>query len=319
MKDLNRLKEEVSIVDYARCIGLSPKRIGRYYTLKEHDSVRIDPVKNLFVRNSTGQRGSVIDFAMAFTDKDMAGAIRELSKFCGQDEFTVRVRPQRNAEQEKSKELTLPKKDDNMKNVFAYLIRTRRIDQKIVREMAERHMLYQDVRKNCVFVSYDDEGKAVFAAKRGTNTYQRFVGDVPGCDYEHSFFIDNKQDALIITESVIDAMSVMDLLDRNGDNHENYSYLALSGTGKAEEAVKYHMARREYGRISVSLDNDKAGALAAGGIKRFLNEKYPNAKVQIATPDAALGKDFNDVLRACKEREEKDMGFKKSRKAELEL
>ena len=49
---INRIKEDISITDYAVRLGFTLKKVGSYYTLKEHDSVRIDPVKNKFYRNS---------------------------------------------------------------------------------------------------------------------------------------------------------------------------------------------------------------------------------------------------------------------------
>ena len=59
--DLDAIKSYL-IVDYAARIGFTPRRIGRYYTLKEHDSVRITPVKSCFWRNATDIRDSLIDF-----------------------------------------------------------------------------------------------------------------------------------------------------------------------------------------------------------------------------------------------------------------
>lgn len=40
--DLEEIKK-ISITEYARQMGFTPVKIGSYYTLKEHDSVRIDP------------------------------------------------------------------------------------------------------------------------------------------------------------------------------------------------------------------------------------------------------------------------------------
>ena len=37
----------------------------------------------------------------------------------------------------------------------------------------------------------------------------RFLGDLEGCDYKKGFCINNQSEKLIVTESVIDAMSVM--------------------------------------------------------------------------------------------------------------
>lgn len=57
-----------------------------------------------------------------------------------------------------------------MRRAYAYLIKTRYIDQDVVQDFVNQKMLYQDQRGNCVFVSYDKDKQPVFACKRGTNT-----------------------------------------------------------------------------------------------------------------------------------------------------
>lgn len=50
----------------------------------------------------------------------------------------------------------------------------------------------------------------------GTNTYKRFVADVKGSDYSKGFYVDNQADKLFVGESVIDIMSKMTLLKKDG-------------------------------------------------------------------------------------------------------
>ena len=76
------IKEQVKIVDYASRMGFTVVRRGRYFSLKEHDSVIINPEKNCFWRNSKmgtgrsiGKGGSIIDFVLEFTaGKKRAGS-----------------------------------------------------------------------------------------------------------------------------------------------------------------------------------------------------------------------------------------------------
>ena len=200
MADLEKLKD-ISIVDYAERIGLTPIRVGSYYSLKEHDSVRINPHRNVFFRNSTGEKGSIIDFVMAMRGVSFGAAIKELNGNFGSLEL-IEKREMNYPDKDKPTSLQLPKKAADMKNVFAYLVKTRCISQKLVQELVDRDMLYQDDINNCVFVSRNEENVAVFVTIRGTNTYKRWVGDVSGCDYSHSFFIDNGADKLVVAESV---------------------------------------------------------------------------------------------------------------------
>jgi len=203
----------------------------RYISLKEHDSVMIDTDKNCFWRNSkfsnkgSGGVGSCIDFAIEFggysnakdaingiaeaygivRDKSGVGkssnnVIKSISKTIdAKMEFII------NPIEEKTKTLLLPPKGKDSKAVFHYLIKDRNINLDVVRYMHSRRMLYEDDKKNCVFVS--DK----FACIRGTSVTNRFVSDVPGSDYNESFYIrcNTGAKSLVVSESVIDAMSIM--------------------------------------------------------------------------------------------------------------
>lgn len=287
--DLEEIKK-ISITEYARQMGFTPVKIGSYYTLKEHDSVRIDPRKNIFFRNSTGDRGTVIDFVMAFKGVSCGEAIKLL---CDEIELP-KVYKEQNSVPQKKKELILPAKARNMKNVFAYLVKTRCINQKIVQEMVDRDMLYQDERNNCVFVSRNENGKSVFATVRGTNTDKKWVGDVSGCDYSHSFFIDNCSRNLIVTESVIDAMSMMDIKEQKGENHQEYNYLSVSGLGKSREALGYHLGKTLYDIVFLAFDNDDKGRKIAKEMKKHIESINQDISVSMLIPEAA--KDWNEEL-----------------------
>lgn len=287
--DLEEIKK-ISITEYARQMGFTPVKIGSYYTLKEHDSVRIDPRKNIFFRNSTGDRGTVIDFVMVFKDVSCVEAIKLLW-----DGIELpKVYKEQNSVPQKKKELILPAKARNMKNVFAYLVKTRCINQKIVQEMVDRDMLYQDERNNCVFVSRNENGKSVFATVRGTNTDKKWVGDVSGCDYSHSFFIDNCSRNLIVTESVIDAMSMMDIKEQKGENHQEYNYLSVSGLGKSREALGYHLGKTLYDIVFLAFDNDDKGREIAKEMKKHVESINQDISVSMLIPEAA--KDWNEEL-----------------------
>lgn len=293
--DIDQIKR-ISIVDYAEEIGFHPYKIGHYYTLKEHDSVRIDPDKNIFVQNSTGAGGSVIDFAMTFQGMDLKRAIRTLGGKTATGSVQERKDPDPETRKEKIGDLKLPEKDSTMKNIFAYLIKTRGIDQTIVQEMVQRKALYQDIHKNCVFVSRDDSGKPVFACIRGTNTYKKFVADAFGCDYSYGLFLPNGGDRLIVTESAIDAMSVMNLLEIGGTDHKAYDYLALSGCGKTE-VIETHLRNHYYRIVDLCLDSDEAGRKAAKALSVRIKEI---SKAAVYTELPGNEKDYNDVLKQVK-------------------
>lgn len=293
--DIDQIKR-ISIVEYAKEIGFHPYRVGHYYSLKEHDSVRIDPDKNIFVQNSTGAGGSVIDFAMTFQGMDLKRAIRTLGGKTAAGSVQERKDPDPETRKEKIGDLKLPEKDSTMKNIFAYLIKTRGIDQSIVQEMVQRKALYQDIHKNCVFVSRDNTGKPVFASIRGTNTYKKFVADAFGCDYSYGLFLPNGGERLIVTESAIDAMSVMNLLEIGGTDHKAYDYLALSGCEKTE-VIETHLRNHDYRIVDLCLDNDEAGRKAAKALSVRIKEI---SKAAVYTELPGNEKDYNDVLKQVK-------------------
>ena len=180
-----------------------------------------------------------------------------------------------------------------MRNVYAYLGKTRQIDGSVINEFVKRQMLYQDDRNNCVFVSRNKEGEPVFACMRGTNTYKRFVADVKGSDYSKGFYVNNQADKLFVGESVIDIMSKMTLLKKDGVDYHDYNYLAMAGTQK-QEAIEYVLDNnRQIKEIYLGMDNDAGGLKAAKQLEESLSGR--NIVLKRDMPDKS-GYDWNDML-----------------------
>ena len=191
-------------------------------------------------------------------------------------------------------ELMLPAEDSHMHNVYAYLLKTRKIKKEVVQFFVNRKMLYQDIHKNCVFVSYDPEGKPVFACVRGTNCYKPFYGDLSGCDYEKCFFVGNHAKRLYVTESVIEIMSVMSLLEEP----LSFDYLALAGVGKADSIQTY--LDRDWEEIYLGTNQDEHGKEAAEHMERLVKKERPDIRVVLDLPEGE-GSDWNDILRKRQE------------------
>lgn len=296
------IKENISIVDYAAKIGYTPIKKGKYYSLKEHDSIMIDTSKNVYWQNSIpgcanciGEQGTVIDFAIKFNNMSLYEVIKEFESDFPREYIST---SKKHAITVKNEKLMLPEKDTNMQKIFAYLIKTRCIAQKVVQDMVDRKMLYQDIHGNCVFVGYDidEKNKPIFGCLRGTNTYKKFIGDVSGCDYDKCFYINNSKEILIITESVIDAMSIMTLM---GAKYKNYNYLALGGVGKWE-AVKTYLDTGEIKKVIIATDNDDGGIAAAQQMCLYFREMHPYIVRQWKLPDKTYGKDWNKVLQVLR-------------------
>ena len=121
----------------------------------------------------------------------------------------------------------MPDRADNMKKVFAYLCQTRKIDRKIVEELAHDGLLYQDKFGKAVFVHKSEDGKIVGAEIQGTNTYKRFksVADRTS-DSLFSVKIGQPNKAYIF-ESAIDLLSFKQLA--NQEKIQNSVLVSMAG------------------------------------------------------------------------------------------
>lgn len=303
----------IPITDFAERMGYTLKRLGNhYYTLREHDSVRISVEKNAFWRNSKFQRGekgsagSVIDFAIEFCGYDRKEAIRELARMYNIQSDPLDGKENHNAEQkqnrvtrvenpvvvkEEKKILNLPPRAADNKAVFRYLCRVRNIDVSVIRYFLAKGYLYQDDHNNCVFKT--DK----FACKRSTGG-KKFAIDVEGCDYDECFYIrpNDKANTLIVAESVIDIMSIMSQMVREGKRYTDYSYLALAGVNKLPSLFVHLLKDRRFNAVILAMDNDEFGKQATRIAESGLIEYGFNGRYAVAA--APSGKDWNDYIKS---------------------
>lgn len=258
-----RIKDSISILDYAQSLGFHVVKKGtKYYSLKEHDSVMIDIDKNCFWRNSSSASGSVIDFALEFTAMSMNQVLAEFESILNgqaglEMSYYSDMLP---IFEEKKVKFKLPEKSNSVKNIYAYLI-NRGIDKRVFAEFMNRHILYQDIRNNCVFVGYNEKEIPVYAMLRGTNTYKTFKGDVKGSDYRYAVTLDYGGGKLIVCESPIEIMSLMSLFLIHGIPIKQYDWLSMSGVGK-RDSLNYRLSKRAYRQVILALNNDHWGRKA---------------------------------------------------------
>ena len=115
--------------------------------------------------------------------------------------------------------------------------------------------------------------------------------EYPGNDYDHCFFIDNKSDTLVVTEAIVDMMSIMTL---NVDNYKESSYLSINSTTKDNAIYKQLEAHPEITKVKLRLDHDEVGINATTRIQNNLKEDFPSIEVDIDYPPSE--KDWNDYL-----------------------
>lgn len=300
MKIAEVAKRDIPILDYARYRGFTPERVGQdYYTLAEHDSIRICESQNLFFRWSTGQGGSIIDFEMMLDHVDEHDALSKLRDYLQDrkpyvlnDISRPRAAPRPPAQVQEKKELVLPEAAKGRFNrVYAYLNKTRGIDPEIIGHMIKRNQLYEDYRHNCVFVGYDKDNKTAYANIRGTLTEKGYKGDAQGSNKEVGLYINNSSTSLFVTEAPIDSLSIMTMLKLNGRDYKKYDYLALGGI--SSKSLLYHLQGSDIKCIFLALDHDEAGQQGRENIRAALQKAGYKGKVIDKLP---VAKDFNEDL-----------------------
>lgn len=320
-EDLDKLKQIVPIVAYAESeLGMKVLPVGhRYSTLAEHDSVRIydDNSFHRFSKSNSG--GSIIDFIMEFDNRcqglgqkeKLSTAIKLLSEFYTNNKEAIEVSGQyvvsTNDAKKIPKTFEAPLKAEDNKEIIDYLERKRKIDRKVVDEWIEAKRIYQSDRQHnnsripqLVYAGEVKPGSGVikYAAIRGLGN-SHFKQDVSGSFKQIGVYHSKNSNTLVITESVIDAMSYQTL-----HPSEQYNYLSVNGVQSSERCIDFHLQQRitenpKETRIIIALDNDEAGIDASERLKKHIEDNYEGIDIVIDTP--SIGKDFNEELVKGKE------------------
>lgn len=311
---LDYIKHGVPLITVAQTLGFTPVQEGRYYTIKEHDSVKIYPETNSFFQFSSGKGGSPIDFLMVFGGYTAKEAIEKLEKEYTNGRFDeIHAAPQSYpAPVPEKKEFVLPKKvEGKYTRAFAYLTKTRCLDADIVKRCMSEGLIYEDSKHNVVFVGKDDSGQAVYATRHTTLTESSFKCDVAASRQDVGWMVRNGQaEKLYVCEAPIDALSIMTLLKQQGKSIAKASFLATCGTCKDAALYARLRANPQIKEVSLANDNDKYGQKANKKIYRALQKDFPGIQVKLCTPHT--GKDINECL--CKKpKKEVDRGLEVER------
>jgi hypothetical protein len=200
------------------------------------------------------------------------------------------------------KELMLPERNSSNDYVITYLA-GRGVSKGIIEFCIRTGRLYESSDyHNAVFVGFDLEGMPRYGAVRGTSG-SRFMGDVSGSDKRYSFSIPAKGESakLHLFESAIDLLSFGTLELNAGIDWRRDHCLSLAGVYKPKQNVEESATPaalmqylQDYPRVmavSLHLDNDAAGRLAADAILANLKGSYI---VENCPPRE--GKDYNEML-----------------------
>lgn len=311
MIDMNSFTEEelaiaksVDLVEVARSLGYTPKRIGRYYTLKEMDSMRIYNhshwcrFSRRYEKGESG--GSQIDFLKVFAGMDVKEAVFWLLDFAGYRRGTVdNVRPvlknQVRPALDTRKMFVLPQQATDNSYLYSYLTNERYIGRDIVDYMLRLGIIYESMPyHNIVFKGVDKAGRVRFASMRGVFDKQgkSFKCDVAGNDKRYGVNIANPDsDELIVFEAAIDMMSYMDIFR---DFDSNMLALGMVCDTPLETFLDEHSGIK---KIKLCLDNDEPGRTASRNmLTKYVSKGYE--VIDIPPPEGC--KDYNEWLQRAK-------------------
>ena len=280
----NEQKERARSTDLADLLqrqGEQLKRSGKEYQWRD-GSNKVTIRGNLWYHQYEEVGGDAIDFVRRFYNKDYPEAMEYLLNGYG---GTLTAAPPVKKE---TKEFELPKRNDNMRRVYAYLLHHRGLNRDVVYAFAHKQMIYESLpHHNAVFVGYDNEGVACHAHKRGSGSQSTYKGNTEGSIPEFSFHWTGTSDKIFLFEAPIDMLSYISM---NPHEWQKNSYAASCSVA---DRVLFQCLKDNPNikTVYLCLDNDEAGHKA---VKRISDKLFVQGyKTEILTP---THKDWNEDL-----------------------
>ena len=264
------------------------------YCTREHDSLKISNGKWYWFSRGIGGK-SALDYLIKVKDYSFLQAVETI---LGKTAARLPLSYSNHQTKARSRELLMPEVNSNTDIVVRYLM-GRGINPAVIDHCLKHKLVFETKQyHNAMFVGYDLEGKARYAALRGTKS--GYKGEVTGSDKRYSFSLVGNQniETVHLFESAIDLMSYATFQQLLGRDWTQESLLSLAGVyqTKREGVVPVALSRflSDYPNtkeLRLHLDNDEVGRGAAKGIIAGLNGKYV-----IRDEPPRYGKDVNDAL-----------------------
>ena len=303
---------QVNILDYILASEPnSVRRVGSGYRLKEHPSFAIN--SDGWYQHSKQSGGiTALNYLTNVRGYDFIDAVCTLIKEDPQERPST-LEPSRKAatrspankskqlssnnsmpdleENQVPQPLTLPLRNSDNKRVIAYL-RSRGIDRDLIMACIERGALYESrYYHNAVFIGRDEQNKPRFAAIRSTTS--KFMYDANGSNKRYGFKLPPSNPGtyeITVFESPIDALSHQTLCIQGHIPPFNGWRLSLGGTSTL--ALNHFLtAHPHITHCLISIDNDKAGNIAAANIAAI------QGITSVRSPPPK-GKDWNEALQS---------------------
>lgn len=289
-QDEIEIAKRADLCAVASSMGFTVKRVGKYHTIREMDSIRIYD-RTHWYRWSVRNGGSQIDFLKEFGNMNFVEAVQWLLDFVGyrkEQKFAgtaVVVKP------EPKKTFVLPEYAGSNAYLYHYLEQERGISKEVIDFFVGAGLLYEARQyHNMIFVGTDVTGTPRFASMRGVfdKNGKGFKCDVAGNDKRYGFnVVRDKSSRIVVFEAAIDLMSYMTIYPMQKDNMVALGMLA---DAPLQTFLKEHPDIRE---IAFGLDNDSHGRKATSElIEKYKADGY---LVEDVAPPQEY-KDYNEWL-----------------------
>lgn len=292
-QDEIEIAKQADLCAVASSMGFTVKRVGKYHTLKEMDSIRIYD-RTHWYRWSVRNGGSQIDFLKEFGGMDFVEAVQWLLDFVDyrkEQKFAGTAVVVKTEKPEPKKAFVLPEYAGSNAYLYHYLEQERGISKEVIDFFVEAGLLYEAKQyHNMIFVGTDVTGTPRFASMRGVfdKNGKGFKCDVAGNDKRYGFnVVRGKSRRIVVFEAAIDLMSYMTIYPMQRDNMVALGMLA---DAPLQTFLKEHPDIRE---IAFGLDNDSHGRKAT--VELMEKYKADGYLVEDIAPPQEY-KDYNEWL-----------------------
>lgn len=280
-KEQKQQAHNTDIAELLRSRGEILKRSGSEYQWRD-GSEKVTIRGNLWFHQYDQEGGDAVSFAKRFFGMSYAEAIECLLEGSGD---IIHSSP---APAKETKPFTMPKRNDNMRRVYGYLLNRRKIDVDVLNEFVRNKLIYESADyHNAVFVGRDNDGMARHIHKRGTYSDNAYKGNAGGSIPEFSFHWNGTSNRIFLFEAPIDMLSFISM---NKDNWQQHTYAAACSVS---DRVLFQCLQDNpnIDEVYLCLDNDKAGHLANERISQKLREQGIQARILVP-----VHKDWNEDL-----------------------
>ena len=275
---------------------------GREKRLGSNHSITIRG--NCWYDHAEEKGGLAIDFVKMYYGKTFSEAMAFL---LSEEGVLPAVAVDTLTEQKEKKPLEVPPKSRDMKRLYAYLIKKRKLDVKIVNHFVRIGLLYESSEQskktgkfyhNAIFVGKDAAGTIQHIHKKGLYSGgKNFKGNQEGNNPAYSFQYRGRSDKVYVFEAPVDLLSYLSMYPQKWQQH---SYIALMGVG-GKALMQFLEERPDVATVVFALDNDPAGQKAIARLAGQVTNLPQDYQIQV---EQSILKDWNEDLQAISEPEQ---------------